>query len=275
MAKPVAYFGYSKSGLTVQFINSSLNNPESYQWDFGDGNTSNHKNPSHTYSEMGFFTVKLICSNTDGDSEPLVLSIGIGDIQDAMNSSIFELVDHYLPPIISGTITSKEKINLVQKWQSYLQPLVVIPFEVLKEDTFNEIKWPGLVNSLISQLVSLDILLEQSSKFLIYASSISDISTIDDTSNNVTQSNNQIKSIETGPVKTEWYEGKTSTSESENLKNIGDAFANATKPGGLIDLLKESTCQLSSRLLIYLPMCGKLKTNTIVPSIVKRQKRYL
>ena len=240
MAKPVAYFGYSKSGLTVQFINSSLNNPESYQWDFGDGNTSNHKNPSHTYSEMGFFTVKLICSNTDGDSEPLVLSIGIGDIQDAMNSSIFELVDHYLPPIISGTITSKEKINLVQKWQSYLQPLVVIQFEVLKEDTFNEIKWPGLVNSLISQLVSLDILLEQSSKFLIYASSISDISTVDDTSNNVTQSNNQIKLIETGPVKTEWYEGKTSTSESENLKNIGDAFANATKPGGLIDLLKEA-----------------------------------
>ena len=160
MAKPVAYFGYSKSGLTVQFINSSLNNPESYQWDFGDGNTSTEKNPSHTYNEMDFFTVKLVATNTDGDSEPLILTIGAGDVDDMLNASILELIDHYMPSALKGELSASEKISLIQKWQLYLQPLVYIPYQVLEEDTHNELKWPGLVNSLIAQLVSYDIILQ-------------------------------------------------------------------------------------------------------------------
>lgn len=43
---------------TVNFTNMSVN-LNNYTWDFGDGNTSNAANPSHTYTSAGNYTVKL------------------------------------------------------------------------------------------------------------------------------------------------------------------------------------------------------------------------
>ena len=54
--------------LTVQFNDTSSGNPTSWNWDFGDGNTSTLKNPKHTYSAVGAYTVKLNVSNSDGIS---------------------------------------------------------------------------------------------------------------------------------------------------------------------------------------------------------------
>jgi len=269
MAKPIAYFGYSKSGLTVSFINTSLNSPVSYDWDFGDGSTSNEKNPSHEYSGMGFFTVRLVCTNTDGDSEPLVMNIGVGQNNDMLDTTVVELIDHYMPSALMGEINAPEKIALIQKWQLYLQPLVVIPQEILPEDTHNEFAWPGLVNSLIAQLVSYDIILQGANQFISASGTAG--GTELDTDTGTVETNAQIKSIETGPAKTEWYQNETSTSSSENIKNIGAAFASATKAGGALDQLKNAICQQAARLRIYLPMCGQLSGNTTPPSIVKHK----
>lgn len=270
MAKPVAYFGYSKTGLTVKFENTSLNNPTTYLWDFGDGSTSNEKSPSHTYNEMGFFTVKLIATNTDGDSEPLELVIGVGDVNDTLNSSILELISHYMPSIMNESTSVKDKVALIQKWQLYLQPLVYIPYEVKEEDTYNEFKWPGLINSLIAQLVSYDIILEGANKFLANIPSAGDIN-IDTTNTNTENKKRQIKSIETGPAKTEWYQDSDATSTSESTKNFGAFYAYATRTNGLIDQLKQSACQLSQRVRIFLPMCGQLPHNTQAPEVVKHK----
>ncbi len=51
--------------------------PQSWQWDFGDGNTSNQQNPTHTYASFGIYTVTLTvtngtCSNTTVQSIVLV-----------------------------------------------------------------------------------------------------------------------------------------------------------------------------------------------------------
>ena len=270
MAKPVAYFGYSKTGLTVNFINTSLNNPTSYLWDFGDGNTSTLKSPSHIYSEMGFFTVKLIANNVDGASEPLSLTIGAGDVNDMLNSSILELIDHYMPTALKGELSASEKISLIQKWQLYLQPLVYIPYEVLEVDTHNELKWPGLVNSLIAQLVSYDVILQGANQFLSASGNAGGTSTETGGGTEVTDGQ-QIKSIETGPAKTEWYQDKTATSESEIIKNIGASYASATRAGGALDQLKQSACQLAQRVRIYLPMCGPLPHNTQAPEVIKHK----
>ena len=54
--------------LTVQFNDTSSGNPTSWNWDFGDGNTSTLKNPTHTYNAVGAYTVKLNVSNSDGSS---------------------------------------------------------------------------------------------------------------------------------------------------------------------------------------------------------------
>jgi PKD repeat protein len=79
--------------LAVQFTDLSTNNPTSWSWDFGDGGTSAWQNPSHTYSNVGTYTVALTATNTSGfdtvakvdyitvsDDEPLptpTLSVGV------------------------------------------------------------------------------------------------------------------------------------------------------------------------------------------------------
>ena len=66
---PVADFTSSvKQGpapLNVQFTEMSQN-ADTFEWDFGDGNYSNDKNPTHTYSGVGNYTVNLTVS--DGNS---------------------------------------------------------------------------------------------------------------------------------------------------------------------------------------------------------------
>lgn len=262
MAKPIAYFGYSRKGLTVEFVNTSLNNPTTYIWDFGDGNTSIEKSPTHTYSELGFFTVKLIVINDDGEGE-VTMTVGASDIEDMINASLVELIDHYIPSALLTEMSPTEKLSLIQKWQLYLQPLVHIPYEVEPEDTFNEYKWPGLVNLLIAQLVAYDITVQAANQFV--SNSMSN-KTEEGESGPGTGSQ-QIKSIETGPAKTEWYEDKT----AENIKNISEAVANATKAGGGIDLMKEGICMLAGRLGIYLPICETINIS-VMPRVITKCK---
>jgi PKD repeat protein len=69
---PVAAFTASPTSgsapMTVQFTDQSTNNPTSWSWVFGDGGTSNVKNPSHTYSAIGKFTVSLTATNIPGSN---------------------------------------------------------------------------------------------------------------------------------------------------------------------------------------------------------------
>lgn len=69
-APPVADFaGDPLNGpppLTVNFSNQSVGTISSYQWDFGDGNTSTLANPGHVYAAVGTYTVSLIVSGPTG-----------------------------------------------------------------------------------------------------------------------------------------------------------------------------------------------------------------
>ncbi|MGI9159948.1 MAG: PKD domain-containing protein, partial [Saprospiraceae bacterium] len=60
-----AGFDQSVNGATVQFTNSAQN-ATGYSWDFGDNNSSNEANPSHTYTSDGVYTVVLTVSNDCG-----------------------------------------------------------------------------------------------------------------------------------------------------------------------------------------------------------------
>jgi uncharacterized protein (TIGR02145 family) len=73
---PMAGFSVYQTSIcpdsSAQFYNRSINNPASWLWDFGDGNSSVVENPSHTYSEVGIYTVSLTVTNsfgTDSDSK--------------------------------------------------------------------------------------------------------------------------------------------------------------------------------------------------------------
>ncbi|MEM7550565.1 MAG: PKD domain-containing protein [Bacteroidota bacterium] len=51
------------SPLTVQFSDESSGNPTGWNWNFGNGNTSNDQNPSATYITPGVYNVSLTLNN--------------------------------------------------------------------------------------------------------------------------------------------------------------------------------------------------------------------
>lgn len=67
---PEANFtGNPRSGAgsaDVDFQDLSTNNPDSWQWDFGDGGSSTVQNPSHTYTSPGTYDVTLTVSGLGG-----------------------------------------------------------------------------------------------------------------------------------------------------------------------------------------------------------------
>lgn len=72
-AKPTANFTATSvcKGEATQFTNTSTTTPSgqtitSYLWDFGDGQTSNQQNPTHTYAEAGNKSVTLTVGIGDG-----------------------------------------------------------------------------------------------------------------------------------------------------------------------------------------------------------------
>lgn len=68
VAPPTARYSFVTYGLyNVLFVNESLGNTESLQWDFGDGNTSTEYNPMHSYSGAGTFDVSLVVRNEGGE----------------------------------------------------------------------------------------------------------------------------------------------------------------------------------------------------------------
>ncbi len=62
---PSAAFNNSVSGMTVSFSNQS-DNGSTYSWDFGDGNSSQDENPTHTYLTEDIFSVTLTVTNDCG-----------------------------------------------------------------------------------------------------------------------------------------------------------------------------------------------------------------
>lgn len=69
---PTATFKVDKNtvflGRPVLFNSVNVNNPTSWYWDFGDGNTSNEENPKHLYRTEGEYLVKLTVKNPYGET---------------------------------------------------------------------------------------------------------------------------------------------------------------------------------------------------------------
>lgn len=58
--------------LTVNFQDLTTGSPVSWEWDFGDGGTSNLQNPSHLYSTYGSFDVRLVVTSAAGCTDTLI-----------------------------------------------------------------------------------------------------------------------------------------------------------------------------------------------------------
>ena len=63
--------------LTVEFTDLSSGNPDSWLWDFGDGNSSTEQNPTNMFGNVGYYNVKLTVTYPNGDVSTVVVNIEI------------------------------------------------------------------------------------------------------------------------------------------------------------------------------------------------------
>ena len=141
---PVADFSPSSANsciTTIDFTDNSTDVPQSWFWDFGDGNTDTTQNPTHTYISSGTFTVKLVVSNTIGiDSTTVQITITLppaplaSDIEvcsgdtafvSAIATGVAQWRDASNNVIYNGDTLTVPNVNTVQTY--YVENLVGTP----------------------------------------------------------------------------------------------------------------------------------------------------
>jgi uncharacterized membrane protein (UPF0182 family) len=77
--------------LVVQFTDQSMGTVATWSWDFGDGQTSDEQNPSHTYQSAGSYTVSLTVTGpagSDTETKTNYITVTIGaDIADLVGQA--------------------------------------------------------------------------------------------------------------------------------------------------------------------------------------------
>ncbi|MCI5157444.1 MAG: PKD domain-containing protein [Candidatus Electrothrix sp. AUS1_2] len=72
---PTALFSSASTSLNVDFTDRSQDSDgsiTSWNWDFGDGETSTEQNPTHVYAAAGVHSVKLTVTDDDGESAEFI-----------------------------------------------------------------------------------------------------------------------------------------------------------------------------------------------------------
>lgn len=109
-------------GTTVSFTDFSTNSPSTWVWNFGDGNTSNQQNPTHTYAAAGSYTVSLTVSNSVGTNSTsqnitvytnptVTLTSSDTDNVVCSNDGLIQLTPTPLNAILTGTGVANSAFN--------------------------------------------------------------------------------------------------------------------------------------------------------------------
>jgi hypothetical protein len=84
LSYPISDFDYTLAAnctsTTVTFINKSIDG-DAYLWDFGDGNTSDLENPSHTFYTPQTYQVSLKVTDSSSGSNTIELPVVINSLQ--------------------------------------------------------------------------------------------------------------------------------------------------------------------------------------------------
>lgn len=90
-------------GESVIFTDKSENNPTSWAWNFGDGESSNEQNPIHTYKDSGVFSVSLVVSNHFGND--IMRKNDYISVSDATHTRVVDYDGNIYPIVTIGTQT--------------------------------------------------------------------------------------------------------------------------------------------------------------------------
>ncbi|MFA5365060.1 MAG: PKD domain-containing protein [Candidatus Bathyarchaeia archaeon] len=111
-AAPNAEFTYSpldpQTGETITFTDGSTDSDgtiASWAWVFGDGTTSNTRNPTKTYTTAGTYTVTLTVTDNNGATDQLERPITVTAAPPANNAPVADFT--FLPtnPLVGQTVT--------------------------------------------------------------------------------------------------------------------------------------------------------------------------
>lgn len=111
MAKFNIPSGKSFIDREIGFNNKSSRNVKEYNWDFGDGETSNSSSPQHTYTEVGKFNVKLKVKDKYGNVETTKDIVHIKVSEDVLSKKLTEIA-----VVCSEYQQCKEARNLSKKF---------------------------------------------------------------------------------------------------------------------------------------------------------------
>jgi len=85
--------------LTVQFTDLSTGTITAWQWDFGDGAASGEQYPEHVYAAEGLYTVSLMVSDGQGNSDTLVMT----DYINVSAAQVENVTADFTADVTSGT----------------------------------------------------------------------------------------------------------------------------------------------------------------------------
>jgi hypothetical protein len=112
--------GITSTGTSPEFTFNANNpsNVNNYSWDFGDGNTSDVENPTHTYATTGndeTYTVTLIVSNDCGaDTVTTTVTVNKNSINDLkLNNTALKLYPNPAQEIVTVQNASQYKMKQV------------------------------------------------------------------------------------------------------------------------------------------------------------------
>lgn len=233
-------------------------------WDFGVLGEDPTEVGQYTYSDSGRYTIKLYLRTGSQELE-LVGTKHVmvsGEAKTQLTDTIYVLIDKYIPQDDNLTMSIVDKEAYITKWQLYIQPLV--NHDIPMAEYANESYYEGLENQLIMELAAYDYLCIKIENLLINAAkSMGGTGTGESTPG---EERDRIKQITTGPTDVSYYDTVT-----EATSSYFKSYADATKPGGMLDTLRQNLCTLAQRMEIFLPFCNQ-PIRVRVPKVVNRRR---
>ena len=125
--EPVAGFtaiptsGYEPLSVDFTGTSTSYDGITAWEWDFGDGESSSDRNPTHVYDEDGSFTVMLTVSESDGDSdtERKPNYISVIDPWNEINEELDDLIAKVNAADITPNPTKTRLVNNLKRAKAF------------------------------------------------------------------------------------------------------------------------------------------------------------
>jgi PKD repeat protein len=104
----------------VVFLNLSSADAVSYEWDFGDGNTSDEQNPIYTYAEGGMYEISLTITTADGCQNTFSVTMNL-------DGEGFTGNPQYL--LVNDTAEEPQALETINAYPNPFKDQLVVEFE--------------------------------------------------------------------------------------------------------------------------------------------------